>query len=45
MYCLPDEIKDHQYYQPAPIGKEKAIQDELAKINQIKTNLRNQNKN
>ena len=45
MYCLPNEIKDHQYYQPAPIGKEKAIQDELAKINQIKTNLRNQNKN
>lgn len=44
MQCLPDELANRKYYYPSNFGKEKAIQEELKKIEQIKTTLRN-NKN
>lgn len=39
MQCLPDSIKDHKYYYPTNIGKEKAIKEVLIKIEQMKKNL------
>jgi len=40
MTCLPEELKEKQYYKPSTIGKEKAINEELKKINEIKNKLR-----
>ncbi len=40
MQCLPDELKDKKYYHPSDIGKEKGIKEELARIEQIKKNLK-----
>ena len=40
MQCLPDELKDKKYYHPSNIGKEKGIKEELARIEQIKKNLK-----
>lgn len=40
MQCLPDELKNKKYYIPSKYGKEKAIQEELARIATIKNNLK-----
>lgn len=40
MQCLPDELKDKKYYHPSDIGKEKGIKEELARIENIKKNLK-----
>lgn len=43
MQCLPDELKNKKYYIPSKYGKEKAIQEELARIATIKNNLKGKN--
>ena len=39
MVCLPQELKDRKYYKPSMIGKEKAIKEELDKINKLKEEM------
>lgn len=39
MQCMPDIIKEHKYYHPTNIGKEKAVKEVLTKIENIKKNL------
>lgn len=44
MECLPAKLKDHKYYYPSRFGKEKGIEEELKKIENIKNSLRNSKK-
>lgn len=44
MECLPEKLIGHKYYHPSHFGKEKGIQEELKKIESIKTSLRNSKK-
>ena len=44
MECLPAKLKDHKYYHPSRFGKEKGIEEELKKIENIKNSLRNSKK-
>lgn len=44
MECLPAKLKDHKYYHPSHFGKEKGIEEELKKIENIKNSLRNSKK-
>jgi len=39
MTCLPESIKNHQYYYPSNIGKEKAVSELLTKIKETKEML------
>ena len=39
MVCLPQELKDKKYYKPSMIGKEKAIKEELDRINKLKEEM------
>ena len=39
MICLPQELKDKKYYKPSMIGKEKAIKEELDRINKLKEEM------
>lgn len=38
MQCLPDELVGKKYYVPSSFGKEKGIKEELARIENIKSN-------
>ncbi len=44
MQCLPDELVGTKYYHPSNFGKEKAIAEELKRIEQIKKDIHNQKK-
>lgn len=44
MECLPEKLIGHKYYHPSHFGKEKGIEEELKKIENIKNSLRNSNK-
>ena len=36
MQCLPDEIKDRHYYEPAGMGREKQIKERLELLRAFK---------
>lgn len=44
MECLPEKLIGHKYYHPSHFGKEKGIEEELKKIENIKNSLRNSKK-
>lgn len=39
LQCLPEELREKQYYYPSEIGKEKGIKEELQRIKNIKERL------
>ena len=41
MQCLPDELVGTKYYHPSDFGKEKAIKEELKRIEEIKKQIHN----
>jgi putative ATPase len=41
MQCLPDELVGTKYYHPSEFGKEKAIKEELKRIEEIKKQIHN----